>query len=136
MGNSGEPYTDSLPCHTDGSNQRGIFYYTTFIEGVNMAQEDVKDVDVWREGIQHDINEIKQKQQQNESKLTDVISDVHKLQVSDQLQNQEILTLKESLRAIQDDTSWIRRKITGALITASITAVVAGIIGVAIANIF
>jgi len=101
-----------------------------------MAQEDVKDVDVWREGIQHDINEIKQKQQQNESKLTDVISDVHKLQVSDQLQNQEILTLKESLRAIQDDTSWIRRKITGALITASITAVVAGIIGVAIANIF
>lgn len=99
-------------------------------------QEDVKDVDVWREGIQQDINDIKQRQQQNESTLSGVISDVHKLQVSDQLQNQEITSLKETLRQIQDDTSWIRRKITGALITATITAVVAGIVGVAIANIF
>lgn len=101
-----------------------------------MAQEDVKDVDVWRESIQQDISDIKQKQQQNESTLSGVISDVHKLQVSDQLQNQEITSLKETLRQIQDDTSWIRRKITGALITATITAVVAGIVGVAIANIF
>ena len=101
-----------------------------------MTQEDVRDVDVWRESIQQDIADIKQKQQQNESTLSGVISDVHKLQVSDQLQNQEITSLKETLRQIQDDTSWIRRKITGALITATITAVVAGIVGVAIANIF
>lgn len=94
------------------------------------------DVDVWKEGVQQDINDIKQRQQQNESKLSSIVSDVHKLQISDQLQNQEIASLKETLRSIQDDTSWIRRKITGALISAIITAVVAGIVGVAIANIF
>ena len=101
-----------------------------------MTREDVKDVDVWKESIQQDISDIKQRQQQNESTLSGVVSDVHKLQVSDQLQNREITSLKETLRQIQDDTAWIRRKITGALITATITAVVAGIVGVAIANIF
>lgn len=99
-------------------------------------KEENINMDVWRESIQQDINDIKQRQQQNESKMRNIESNIHKLEVSDQLQNKEIESLKETLRSIQDDTSWIRRKITGALITASITAVVAGIIGVAIANIF
>jgi len=100
------------------------------------VKEENIDMNVWRESVQQDINNIKQRQQQNESKLRTIESNVHKLEVSDQLQNKEIESLKETLRSIQEDTSWIRRKITGALITASITAVVAGIIGVAIANIF
>src|SRR5699024_3362457 len=100
------------------------------------VKEENTDMDVWRESIQQDINDIKQRQQQNESKLSSLESDVHKLEVSDKLQNKEIESLKDTLSSIQEDTSWIRRKITGALITASITAVVTGIVGVAIANIF
>ncbi|QGM30504.1 hypothetical protein GI482_09000 [Bacillus sp. N3536] len=62
--------------------------------------------------------------------------DIHKLELSDQLHNQEINTIKSTLSEIKEDTNWIRRKITGALITAVITAVVGGIVGIAIANIF
>lgn len=100
------------------------------------VKEENIDMNVWRESVQQDINNIKQRQQQNESKLSSLESDVHKLEVSDKLQNKEIESLKDTLSSIQEDTSWIRRKITGALITASITAVVTGIVGVAIANIF
>lgn len=97
---------------------------------------DEENMDVWKERVQQDINDIKQRQQRNEGELTDIRSDVHKLQVSDQLQNQEINSLKETLSEIKSDTSWIRRKITGALITTVITAVVGGIIAFAISQIF
>ncbi len=62
--------------------------------------------------------------------------DVHKLQLNDISQDSKITNLQTTLSAIQDDTNWIRRKITGAFITALITAIVAGVVGVAVANIF
>src|SRR5690625_3685421 len=101
-----------------------------------MIKEDVANMDVWKDRVQSDINDIKQRQRENENKLSDISTDVHKLQVSDQLQNKEISGLKDTLSRIQDDTTWIRRRITGALITAVITAVVGGVIGIAVVNIF
>jgi predicted nucleic acid-binding Zn-ribbon protein len=100
------------------------------------GKELTENMDVWRDRVTQDINDLKQRQQQNEGKLANVEADIHKLQVSDKLQDKEISSLKEALSEIKDDTSWIRRRITGALITAVITAVVGGIAGIAIANIF
>lgn len=79
-------------------------------------------MEVWKENIQQDISRMR--------------DDIRDLQMNDKLQDQEISTLKATLSEIKEDTNWIRRKITGAIITAVITAVVAGLIGIAIANIF
>lgn len=101
-----------------------------------MPSEDVINMDVWKDRVQQDINDIKHRQRENEKGLSDVKSDVHKLQLSEQLQNKEIDGLKETLSRIQDDTTWIRRRITGAIITAIVGAIITGIVGVVIANIF
>ncbi|MFC2948515.1 hemolysin XhlA family protein [Virgibacillus sediminis] len=91
--------------------------------------KDVEDVDVWKEKIQQDINELKTNQ-------NNLQTDVAALKMNDKLQDREISTIKETLSGIKEDTQWIRRKITGAVITAGITAIVGGVIGIAIANIF
>ena len=93
-------------------------------------------MDVWKEKVQQDIAELKNGQTVLKSEQDRMKQDIHKLELSDQLQNQEINTLKTTLNEIKEDTNWIRRKITGALITAIITALVGGIVGIAIANIF
>lgn len=94
------------------------------------------DLDVWKEKIQQDVNEIKNNQSQIRNEQVDMRNDISILKVNDKLQDQEITTIKSSLSEIKDDTNWIRRKITGAIITATITAVVAGIIGIAVTRIF
>lgn len=93
-------------------------------------------MDVWKESIQQDISDLKNKYSRIDDNQTKMRDDIRDLQMSDKLQDQEIGTLKATLSEIREDTQWIRRKITGALITAIITAVVAGVIGIAIANIF
>ena len=90
----------------------------------------------WQQRVNQDISELKQGQAQASSERTKMRDDIRDLQYNDRMQAQEISTLKESLSEIKSDTSWIRRKITGALITAIITAIVGGIVGIAIANIF
>lgn len=87
------------------------------------------DMEIWRNGIQQDVNFLKT----SHARLKDDVAD---LKVNDKIQDQEINSLKVTLGEIKEDTQWIRRKITGALITTILTAVVGGIIAVAIANIF
>lgn len=98
--------------------------------------KEMENMDVWKEKVQQDIADIKNGQTVLKSEQDRMKQDIHKLELSDQLQNQEINTLKTTLNEIKEDTNWIRRKITGALITALITALVGGIVGIAIANIF
>lgn len=93
-------------------------------------------MEVWKNQVQQDISELKNSQVHLKNEQERLKADIHKLQLSDTLQNQEINTIKATLSEIKEDTNWIRRKITGALITAVITAVVGGIVGIAIANIF
>lgn len=101
-----------------------------------MATEGLNNVEVWKEKIQQDISELKNNQTHLKNDQDKMKTDIQDLKMSDKLQDNEISNLKATLTEIKDDTSWIRRKITGALITAAITAVVGGVIGVAIANIF
>jgi len=93
-------------------------------------------VQEWQNRVQQDITEIKAGQSQIKSEQQSMKDAIRDLQFSDKMQDQEIKTLKESLTEIKDDTNWIRRKITGAIITAAITAVVGGLIAVAIAKLF
>lgn len=101
------------------------------------SQKELESMDgVWKDRIQQDINDLKNSQSRIEGSQSKMKDDIRDLQLSEQRQDQEIAYLKETLGEIKDDTNWIRRKITGALITAIITAVVGGVIGVAVANIF
>src|SRR5690625_2142818 len=105
-------------------------------QGGSTINGDAAELDVGTERMQQDMNDLRQRQQQNEGELRAMKADITTLQVSDKLQNAEIDSLKETLPEIKSDTTWIRRKITGALITAVIMAVVGGIIGFAINAIY
>lgn len=72
--------------------------------------EDVTEMEVWKERVVQDIADMKQRQRDNENTLSAIKSDVHKLQVSDQLQDKEINSLKETLTEIKDDTNFIRNR--------------------------
>src|SRR5690625_824789 len=98
------------------------------------TEEDVLNMEVWKDRIQQDVNDLKQGHSHLENEQTQIKSDIHKLQLSDQLQNKEISGLKDTLNRIQDATTWIRRRITGAIITATITAVIGGVIALFFAN--
>jgi len=94
-----------------------------------VINEESNDMEIWRNSIQQDVNYLKS----SHSKVKD---DVAELKVNDKMQDQKIGNLELMLNEIKDDTNWIRRKVTGALITTIVTAVVGGIIGIAIYNIF
>ncbi|MEC5422408.1 hemolysin XhlA family protein [Virgibacillus sp. C22-A2] len=91
--------------------------------------KELGDMDVWKEQTQQDINGLKQSYEK-------IKSDVDDLKLNDKLQDREINTLQATLTAIQDDTKWIRRMITKTIVSAIITALIAGVVGVALANIF
>ena len=74
-----------------------------------MGEESTK-MEEWQNRVQQDITEIKQRQSENEGRLSKVVSDVHKLEISDQLQDKEINTLKTHLGEIKADTGFIRER--------------------------
>ena len=93
-------------------------------------------MDAWKAKVTQDITELKSSQSQIKTTQEGMQTDIHQLQISEKLQDSEIANLKETLGEIKDDTNWIRRRITGAVITATITAVIGGLIGIAIAFIY
>ncbi|GEN86952.1 hemolysin XhlA family protein [Oceanobacillus sojae] len=94
-----------------------------------LRQEEIGDMNAWKDRVQQDVNELK-------SNYHLMKKDVEGLQRNDIRQDSQIENEQKTLSAIQDDTNWIRRKITGAFITALITAMVTGVIGVAVANVW
>ena len=68
-------------------------------------------MEVWKERVSQEIADIKQRQRENENSLSTVKSDIHKLQITVQLQDKEISSLKDTLTEIKDDTNFIRRRI-------------------------
>lgn len=101
-----------------------------------MTPEGVGDMEEWKQRVSQDISELKQGQTHLAAEQTKQKDDIRDLQYSDRIHAQEIRALKEDLTEIKSDTTWIRRRITGAIITATITAIVGGIIALAISNIF
>lgn len=101
-----------------------------------MTPRGVGEMEEWQNRMQQDITDLKSNYTHISKEQEKQKDDIRDLQMSRTLQAQQIQALKEDIGEIKEDTSWIRRKITGAIITATITAVVAGIIGIAISNIF
>jgi len=102
---------------------------------MSLREEDVV-VEEWQNRVNQDLVSLKSDQSHLKSEQQSMKDAIRDLQFNDKLQDQEIKSLKETVYEIKDDTNWIRRKITGAIITASITAVVGGIIAIAIAKLF
>lgn len=72
--------------------------------------KEVTEMEVWKEKVVQDISDIKQRQRENENSLSTLQSDVHKLQITTQLQDKEINALKDTLKEIKDDTNFIRKR--------------------------
>ena len=102
---------------------------------MSLREEDAV-VEEWQNRVNQDLVSLKSDQSHIKSEQQSMKDAIRDLQINDRLQDQEIKSLKETVYEIKDDTNWIRRKITGAIITASITAVVGGIIAIAIAKLF
>lgn len=69
-------------------------------------------MDIWKQSIQKEIDDMK--------------GDIRRLQDKTLLQDQTIQGIKDALKEIKDDTKWLKRTITTALITSTIVAVVGG----------
>lgn len=82
-------------------------------------------MDVWKNQVQQDISELKNGQARVESEQTKMKDDIRDLQVSDKIQDQEISSVKSTLSEIREDTKWLRRAITNALIVALVGGAVA-----------
>lgn len=93
--------------------------------------EDVEDVDIWKDRVQQNtqtINDLKQSQSQISNKQSRLENSIQQLEIKDTLQDKDIETLRITLSEIKEDTIWIRRKITGAIISAVIVGMIGGTI--------
>ncbi|MBL4974791.1 hemolysin XhlA family protein [Bacillus halotolerans] len=73
--------------------------------------------------LQREITEIKSENKTIEQRVNALE------RVSDR-QDQQIMTLNEKLNKIEENTTWIKRSITGAIITAVCTGVIGGAIAI------
>ncbi|OHX45074.1 hypothetical protein BBV17_23895 [Cytobacillus oceanisediminis] len=82
-----------------------------------MTQE-AETVDIWKQTIQRDLEVLKKNDEKQQEEITKLkqITDFHERDIKD---------IKETLREIKDDTKWLRRSITNALIVAIISGAVA-----------
>ncbi|AUZ39539.1 MULTISPECIES: hemolysin XhlA family protein [Bacillus] len=74
-------------------------------------------------GIQQDLAVMKGEQKALEQRVSALE------RVSDR-QDQQIMTLNEKLNKIEENTTWIKRTITGAIITAICTGIIGGAIAI------
>ncbi|AUZ26069.1 protein xhlA [Bacillus subtilis] len=73
--------------------------------------------------FQQDLADIKGEQKALEQRVSALE------RVSDR-QDQQIMTLNEKLNKIEENTTWIKRTITGAIITAICTGIIGGAIAI------
>ncbi|MFD2658636.1 hemolysin XhlA family protein [Gracilibacillus thailandensis] len=79
------------------------------------------EMDIWKESVRKEIDDIKRDQHIMKDDIKD-------LKHKDSDQDKEISYLKQMLYEIKEDTKWLRRTITKAIITAIATAVIGGVI--------
>ncbi|QHF57233.1 hypothetical protein Bateq7PJ16_1427 [Bacillus subtilis] len=73
--------------------------------------------------LEKEITEIKTEQKTLEQRVS-------VLERSSDRQDQQIMTLNEKLNKIEENTTWIKRTITGAIITAVSTGIIGGAIAI------
>ena len=93
-------------------------------------------MDDWRERMQSEVTTLKTDYQHLRNEQRSQAHAIQSLEVSHKLHDQEIKSLKEALTDIKSDTQWIRRKITGAIISAVATAAIGTIIAYAVSQLW
>ena len=93
-------------------------------------------MDDWKERMQSDVTTLKSDFQYLRNEQRTMAHSIQSLEVSHKLHDQEIRSLKEALTDIKSDTQWIRRKITGAIISAVATAAIGTIIAYAVSQLW
>ncbi|MDQ0412738.1 hemolysin XhlA family protein [Mesobacillus stamsii] len=78
--------------------------------------EATEQMDIWKTSVQRDIEEMK--------------GDIRRLQDKQLLQDQIIQNIQSDLKEIKEDTKWLKRTITTALISATVIGVVGGVIAI------
>lgn len=78
--------------------------------------EATEQVDIWKASVQRDIEEMK--------------GDIRRLQDKQLLQDQIIQNIQGDLKEIKEDTKWLKRTITTALISATVIGVIGGVIAI------
>jgi archaellum component FlaC len=81
------------------------------------------------------MNSTEKEIMEMKSEIKDLKKDVEDLKRNDALQDQEIGTLKDTLKEISENTKWIKRAIITGVITASCTGIIGGSIAI-IFNVF
>lgn len=79
-------------------------------------QLEANEMDIWKQTVQKDIEEMK--------------GDIRRLQDKQLLQDQVIQNIQGDLKEIKEDTKWLKRTITNAILTATCTAIIGGVIAI------
>ncbi|WLR54279.1 hemolysin XhlA family protein [Mesobacillus subterraneus] len=75
-------------------------------------------MDLFKQTVQNDIAELKKSDK-------DLKDEIDKLKQTVAFHDRDITDIKDTLKEIKEDTKWLRRSITNALIVALITGAVA-----------
>ncbi|MBT2717565.1 hemolysin XhlA family protein [Bacillus sp. ISL-57] len=80
-------------------------------------------MDIWKQTIQKDIEELKKDNKESKEKIVELkrVTDFHERDIKD---------IKDTLKEINEDTKWLKRTITNAIVTATISAVIGGVIAI------
>ncbi|KAA6452114.1 hemolysin XhlA family protein [Bacillus swezeyi] len=73
--------------------------------------------------LQKEISEIKAGQKTHEQRIST-------LERTSERHDQQIISINEKLNKIEENTTWIKRSITGAIITAVSTGIIGGAIAI------
>ncbi|MBU8594085.1 hemolysin XhlA family protein [Bacillus subtilis] len=77
-----------------------------------------------------DVNAIQKEMAEFKLEQKSLERRVSSLERSSDRQDQQIMSLNEKLNKIEENTTWIKRTITGAIITAICTGVIGGAIAI------
>jgi predicted nucleic acid-binding Zn-ribbon protein len=80
--------------------------------------------------VHHEMNSYEKDIVEMKGDIKSLEKDVAELKRTAAVHNEQIKSINQSLGTIEENTTWIKRKITGAIITAIISGVIGGAIAV------
>jgi len=91
-----------------------------------------KDVDILRDSLMRDVDEVKREQSSLKDENVKIWQEISGLKNKDEAQDREINFIKQSLEEIKEDTKWIKRTLTKAIISGGVTGIVSVTAGVVV----
>src|SRR5699024_6055604 len=113
-----------------GKNENNMLYKLRFLDflspnfnnatfrekgGIEMGEKN-RDIKCY-EIVSRDVSELKKNEKIQDDRL-------RKLEINDHLQNQQLQAFKDTVMRIENDTTWLRRTITKAIISGIVTIII------------